>query len=393
VDKQLEEKLTNGGRVPLPVNMSAEKLVAADRVIEGIGKGDALAIAHFKTHLGARFGESLSTGDDFIYAFNHLTAIEVDNQFQARERTWEEIVPVREVSTFDAPKVYSIDPEVSGGARPKEEPGRPGHVAPIVPEGSPYASFKFKGEVASSGGIHKAGGAFGLTFERIVSDPAEIVPALPGLITEFLLDREEWDVYSGLKDLLGAAQQLTADETLEGQAVKANAKLSRPALIAGVAQLKRRKIKGRSLGISTITLVVPVGNAEIANHYLNTIQLRGLEQVEGDTTRLVTLNGYSPLASITKVVESDYITGDSWYLIPTKGSIRGNKRFLELGRLRGHTGPELRLENVTGTYVGGGSVAPFEGSFATDSANMRGRIISGALGWTPDFGLWSTGEN
>ena len=59
--------------------------------------------------------------------------------------------------------------------------------------------------------------------------------------------------------------------------------------------------------------------------------------------------------------------------------------------LIGHVGPELRLENVTGQYLGGGDVSPFEGDFETDSAAFRGRIIEGPLRWNNEYAVYSTG--
>lgn len=395
LNKETELRLTNGGRVPLPVNISEAKLIAADEILEGIKLGDPMAEAAFKQHVGVRHRETLTTGDDFIFAFSHLTALEVDNEWEARERTWSEVVDVQTVGTFDAPKVYSIDPEVSGFARPATEPGKPDWVAPIVPEGSPYPEFKFLGELAAGGKIHKAGGAFSLTFEKIVSDLGEIVPQLPTLITEFLLEREEWDVWNGLLTFIDVpANHLQAGTTLDGVAVPADAPLNRNSLDAAVAQLDLREIRGRKLGVSAYTLLVPIGGARVANWYLNTLQINGINEQDGSTERTFTLNNYNPLSKINKVVESEYITGSQWALIPTKGSYRAtaNRRFFNLGRLRGHEGPELRLENATGVYLGGGSVAPFEGSFATDSAKFRGRIISGGLGWNPEYGLISDGD-
>ena len=386
---------TNDGRVDLPPNISPAKLMEADRIVEGIHDGNPYAVADFKSHLGVRYGEALTTGDDFIFAYEHLNALEVDKEFNERERVWDKVIPVREVNTFDGAKVYSIDSTISGFARPTTEPGKPDWVAPRVPEGTQYPEFTFKGELASGGGIAKAGGAFSLGFERIVSDPLEIVPALPGLITEFLLEREEWDAFNGLRTFLGTAQQLAAGTTLDGEVVIANAKISRASLFLAISQLKARKINNKSLGISTLTLVVATGAGETANWYLKTLALTGLDVAAGGTTRHLSVEGFNPLGTITNVVESDYIVGDEWYLVPTPGSLKKNNRFLELGRLKGHTGPELRTENATGNYFGGGTagaeVSVFEGSFRTDSASFRGRIICGALQWRPEYGIYSNG--
>src|SRR5690606_2425977 len=105
----------------------------------------------------------------------------------------------------------------------------------------------------------------------------------------------------------------------------------------------------------------------------------------------ISVNGYNPLSKIAGVVETDYLTGPAWALIPAKGAIRGNDKFYALGQLVGHVGPELRLENVTGNYLGGGAVSAFEGDFETDTAAFRGRIIEGPLGWNPEYAVYSNG--
>lgn len=390
MDKALEEKLTNGGRVPLPVGVNVEKMVAADRIVEGIRKGDAQAVGEFKSHLGARFSETLTTGDDFIFAFAQLTALQVDTEFQEAERTWSEAIGVDTVSSFDAPKVYSIDYDsVSGFARPQTEDGKPSHVAPIVPEGSPYPSFNFGFEEAQSGSIHKAGGRFNLTFEKIVADAGTIVPQLPGLITEFLLDREEYDAWSGLLTFIDQpANHLQAATNLDGSTVVADAPLNRASLAAALSQARNVAINGRKVRVSSYNVVVPVGQREVAEFYINNYRVTGAQ----DGSYSVEFPGYNPLSGIGKVVESEYFTGTQWALIPAVGAVRGNKKFYSLGRLVGHEGPEVRVQNVTGNYLGGGAVSPFEGSFDTDSAAMRGRIICGGLGYNSEYAVISDGD-
>lgn len=391
--KTLEERLTNGGRIPMPTGVNLTKLKAADQIVEGISRGDNLAIAEFKRHMGARFGEALTTGDDFIFSFTQLTAIEVDNQFEAAERTWSQAIGTRTIASFDAPKVFSIDRDsIEGFARPQTEPGKPNHVAPIVPEGSVYPSFNFKGELAAGGGIHKAGGRFNLTFERIVSDAGEIVPQLPGIITDFLLDREEYDAWAGLISFINVPENhLQATTTLDGVAVPADAPISRASLAAALSQARLAEVGGRKVRVSGYNLLVPTGTSETAEWYLNTLALTGLEDVDGNQIRQYSVNGFNPLAGIRGVVETDYLTGSQWALTPVVGGT-GNTRFYDLGRLRGHEAPEVRVQNLTGNYAGGGAVAPFEGSFDTDSAALRGRVICGGLAWNSEFAVFSDGD-
>lgn len=393
MDKALEEKLTNGGRVPLPVGMNVQKLVAADKIVEGIRKGDPMAVAEFKKHLGVRYGETLTTGDDFIFAFTQLTALAVDTEFEAADRTWDQAIDTQTVNTFEGAKVYSVDyTQVEGFARPQTEPGKPAWVPPIVPEGSVYPTFNLGSEEAQGGGIHKAGGLFGLTFERIVSDAGVIVPQLPRIITEFLLDREEYDAWSGLLSFIDTpANHLQAGENLDGTEYAADAPISREAIAGALRQARLAEINGRKVQVNGYNLIVPVGEAEVARFYLNNYAVDGVELGTAPRVTNVSFPGYNPLSGIRGVVESEYLTGSQWALIPAKGAIRGNKPFYALGRLLGHEGPELRVENVAGNYVGGGAVGPFEGSFTTDSARWRGRIISGPLGFNSEYAVISDG--
>ena len=393
---RLLEHVTKEGKLPLyNSRLNDAKLIAADKIVEGIRMNDNEAVTAFKSHLGARFGEAIhTTGDDFIFAFAQLSAFSVQNEWEAADRTWSEAIETETVSTFADPKTYSINPVTEGFARPVTEPGKPDHIVPRVPEGSPYPHFVFGGETAESNRLGKSGGRYDLTFEQIINDVAGIVPLIPRLITESLLEREEYDAWQGLVNFIDIpANHLVAGTSLIGEAVSADAPLSRAALAVALRQAANREIiPGRKVSVSSYNLIVPKGTGEDARFLLNTISLNGLQVQDGSTTQLLSVNGYNPLGKIAGVVETEYLTGTQWAIIPAKGSIRGNKKFYSLGQLSGHIGPELRLQNVTGQYLGGGSVPPFEGSFETDSAAFRGRIISGGLGWNPQYAVFSDGD-
>lgn len=391
---RLLEQVTKGGRIPqFNPTLNDEKLIAADKILEGVRQGDGNAIAAFREHMGARFGETLTTGDDFIHAFAQLAAFEIVDDWQETERNWTEVIPTETVSSFETPVTYRIDAAVEGFERPQNEPGKPGNVVPKVPEGSPYPSFVFKGEQAAAGGIHKAGGQFSLTFERIVADAAGLVPRIPTLIRDSLLNREEYDAWHGLIDFIDIpGNHLASGTTLDGESVVADAPLSRAALALALTQARQREINGRKVRVRSYDLLVPVGVKEQAEWIINTLSLTGVDETNALVTKKYTVNGYNPLSGIRAVVETDYIDGTAWALVPSKGAIQSGDKFYALGQLVGNIGPELRIQNLTGSYIGGGSVPPFEGSFDTDSAAFRGRIIGGGLGWNPEFAVFSDGD-
>lgn len=395
--KLLEQITREGliGFVDAPAaGLSDAKLIAADQIIEGVSRGDHNSIAQFKRSFGCQFGEAIhTTGDDFIFAFAQLTAMSVVDEWEAAERTWEEAIEVEETTSFKAPKFYSINPVTEGFARPQTEPNKPAHIVPIVPEGQPYPHFLFEGELAKSGGLHKAGGEYGLTFEKIVDDVAGIVPIIPKLITESLLEREEYDAWMGLiTHIWVSANHLQGGTTIDGQAVATDAPLSRAAIMAAVEQGNNREIiPGRKVQVTSWRLIVPRGQKLQADFYLNQLRAGEIITTDGLVQRTFS-SGYNPVSQIAGVTETDYLSGTQWALIPNKGAIRGTRQFYKYGRLRGHVGPEIRVENATGQYLGGGSVPPFEGSFKTDSAAFRGRVIGGGLGWNDEFAVVSDGD-
>ena len=390
----MEKQVTKEGRLPLfSSTLNDEKIKRADAILEGLHKGENAAVTAFRAHMGARVGEAIhTTGDDFIHAFAQLTALQVVNEWEAAERNWQEVIPTESFASWTTPTTYTIGAEVAGFARPQTEPDKPAHIVPIVPEGSPYPSFTFTGEAAGQGEIHKAGGQYGLTFEKIVSDPAGIVPIIPRLITESLVEREDYDAWVGLlKFIRVPANKLAAGETADGVTTLVNAPLSREAVQVALQQAKQRKVNDRKVRVRTYDLLVPVGQKDIVEYMLNTVSLAGFDVTDTTTVRKYTLGTFNPFASLRAVVEVDYMTGTEWALVPSKNAIRGRDKFYVLGKLRGHEGPELRVSNLTGNYLGGGSVPPLEGSFDADSAAFRGRIIGGGLGWNSEYAVYSDG--
>ena len=391
---KLLEAVTKGGKLDVHPSVNDAKLMEADKILAGIRAGEHGAVTAFKGHLGCRFGEAIhTTGDDFIFAFAALSQLQVNNEWEAAERVWADIMETEKVSSFKAPKVYSINPVTEGFARPQTEAGKPDHIVPIVPEGSPYPHFSFEGEAVKSGGLHKAGGRYDLTFEKIIDDVVGLVPLIPKLILESVLEREEWDYVGGLVAFINVpANHLAAGTTIDGQTVPVDAPLNRASLIAAVEQAQNREVvPGRKVNVSSYTLLVPRGVELQANYYLNQINAGQFVVTDGSVAQTFT-SSYNPLSKITKVVATDYLTGTQWALIPSKGAVRGSRKFYNAGKLVGHESVEIRLQNVAGQYLGGGTVAPFEGSFETDSAAFRGRIIGGGLGWNSQFAVFSDGD-
>jgi hypothetical protein len=248
------------------------------------------------------------------------------------------------------------------------------------------------GEESNQGGIVKRGFKTGFTFEAFINDSLGFLQALPEAMRQIALDTEEYEVFNGLISNLGDNQQLDGG-TIPGypanEVVAPNAPFSRQALTRAIIELANREINGRKVVLTGgFTLLIPAGQKLYVDYILNNVTVVGGTTTNGGTTQQFTINGYDPLAGIT-VIESEYITGQSWYLLPKS---TGGRPLLELLRLAGHELPELRVENATGSYVGGGAVSPFEGSFDNDASDFRLRIIGHGILWTPDLIIWSDGS-
>lgn len=131
-------------------------------------------------------------------------------------------------------------------------------------------------------------------------------------------------------------------------------------------------------------MVVPVGVAEYIQWKMNqpiiSIEDGNVTYGPGDRSAL---NGVT-------FVETSFLEGDEWLILPKPGAIR--RPVLELLRLRGYEAPELRISGDTGSYVGGSAVSPFEGSFDADTVDYRIRYVAGGVLWSTAYSLKSDGS-
>lgn len=368
---------------PAGRGLTRPKLEEMKRLVSGTVRGDRAARGLLESHL--------TTGDDSIFSFTYLIGAQALPLFDNLPRTWNQIADTQSYPDFGGIERFALVPEVDGFARPQTEAGKPSNVPPVVPESSPYPNFTFEGELYNAGGLRKRGGAFSLSWEKMISKLSILVPQIPQLLAESFRDAEEWEVYSQLLAGATTANDLSAGTTVTGASVPANAPLSRDALILAIQQLSQRTLDGRPVSLSGgLRLLVPVGGALAANFFLNqTLGEISTNPASGTPEYVYQVNGgYNPLQGIT-VVESEYVTGTNWYLLPAPGA--SVRPILELAKLVGHETPEFRIENATGNYFTGGAVSPYEGSFDTDDIKLRGRYPLKGVFWTPDLLIWSNG--
>jgi len=371
----MKNALTLDGRLALPAGVTEAKLTRMAELVEATSRGNRMA--------AGTLVEAMTTSDA-VFNFAHLTNINLMPQFDEAPRTWTAIASRRPLSDFRPAVFYSLAREWDDGTLGD---GTPRHVSPVVPEGVAYPYANLRGENYEGGNLHKRGFKVGLTWESLVNDAVGFVQALPSAILEVALDTEEYEVYNALISGVDAGEQIAAGTNPDGTTFAINAPLSRAALIGGIAQLGARTVNGRKVVITNgYNLIVAPGQGVNAEYQINNVLLTATE-VGTNPVNIFSSNGYNPLSNIS-VIESEYVSGAAWYLLPKPGTRRP---VLELGALIGNEAPELRINNATGSYVGGGAIAPFQGSFSNDSIDFRVRQVIQGLNWTPELICWSTG--
>lgn len=373
---EYKDPFTCDGRLRPGASVTKSKVSAVKNMFEAGLRGDRVA--------AAQFTESISTSDA-VFNAAYLTSIQVLEQFDAAPRTWSQIATVRELPDFRPAVLQGIFGGFEGLQRDDASGANPEGIAPVVPEASQYPYATIGDVEAAYGRLKKRGFKVGFTWEARINDAIGFFEQLPQEILNVALDTEEYEVYSALIEGTGAAQELDGGTIFTGDIVPANSPLSRNAILRAIFELSQREVNGRKVQITGgYNLVVPVGAGAAASFVLNQ---QIVENTDG-TFKLTVQDQASALGSVN-VVESAYVSGTAWYLIPAPGAVR--RPLLELGRLRGNAAPELRVHNVTGNYASGGAVAPFEGSFDQDTIDMRLRYPVTGILWDANLIVKSTG--
>lgn len=381
--KEYKNPLTLDGKIKLDPRVSEAKVKAVKELAEATMSGDRRAKGILE--------ESITTSDA-IFNYAALVNANVLPEFEELPPTWSTIAGVRLVSDFRSPTLYSINPEYQPGVVGS---GVPRGVLPVIPEASAYPYATLEQETSEVGGIRKHGLKAGFTMEAWLNDSVGALQAIPDSFRRLARDTDEAEVYTALVQGVTADSELAGGTVPTGATVPANAPLSRDALIRAQIEMGERQVNGRFVRITGgFNLIVPRGQGVYANFILNQT-LGEIRQTDGGNQFVYGINGgYNPLGNIT-VVESEYIvaTGDDvpWYLVPQQGGTAG-RPVLELLRLTGHELPELRVNNATGVYVGGGAISPFEGNFENDAADFRIRTFARGILWSPELVIFSDGS-
>ena len=366
---EFKDQFTLDGRVK-PANhyVTRAKVAEADKLLTAAMRGDKIAAGKLA---------EVHTTSDMKFNIAHLISVTAIPQFEMAPRTWKQIADVRTVPDFGPVRLMSLFGSLTGAGI------HPSGGLVDVPENTPYPYTSITGQEAFYAKIKKMGTKFGFTWEANISDIVGFFEQIPGELVKAALDTEEREVYAAL--INGTTTVLAGGVLPDASTVLINAPISPNAIWEALIELPKKTVNGRLVGKSTngYNVIVPIGVKDFIDWKLNQtiISITNGTVILGPGDRSV-------LQSVT-TIESAFVTGTNWYILPKPGGI--SRPVLELGRLRGYESPELRVHGDTGTYVGGSAVSPFEGNFDNDTIDYRIRYVCGGILWAPDYSLYSKG--
>lgn len=372
---EYKDQFTLDGRIK-PANhlVTRAKVAEADKLLTSAFRGDKIAAGKLA---------EVHTTSDLKFNLAHLITSVALPQFDESERTWSQVAGTRVVPDFGPVRLMSLFGQLTGAgvvAGPTE--GTLSGGLPVVPEANPYPYVTITGQEAFYSKLQKLGAKFGFTWESNVNDIVGFFEQIPGELVQLALDTEEREVYEAL--INGTTAELAAQTLPDGTTTDPNSALTPEAIWAAIIQLQNVEINGRRVGrASGYNVVVPAGTAEFIQWKLNQtiiyIQDGSVTYGPGDRSALNNIS----------IVESSWVTGTNWYVLPKPGAVR--RPVLELLRLRGYEAPELRIHGDTGSYVGGSAVSPFEGNFDNDTIDYRIRYVAGGVLWSSAYSVKSDG--
>lgn len=243
-----------------------------------------------------------------------------------------------------------------------------------VAEGAEYKE-RNKSEAEYELQAGKFGNLFKVTFELIKNDEIGELRSLPDDLAQGAIETEDKVAFSTFVSATGPNTAFW--KTANGNAPTALPFTRANIQAAYLAMSKRKDKNGNPVRLSAARLLIVVPNALLFE----------AEQIVNAPTIPDPAGGAgtipNPLAGKFRVVVSDYLTvidvsskaDATWYILPAPETARPA---VVVAKMQGEENPDIRVKADQGTRLGGGSIAPEEGSFGDDTITYRGRHIVGA---------------
>ena len=331
-----------------------QRVVEASTIFNKAIEGNPLAQFELQTAM-----ENMSTSD-FPVLLGAAFEIEMLARYEALPSTWEQWCLRTLVKDFKPKKFVDF----FGGRRAFD----------LVPEGTEYTA-RDRDEAEHTIRVRKYGNKFDLTFELIKNAEFDTLAGLPDDLA--VSARETEDVNA--TRLLVNDKGINADffNTANGNAPKSLA-LTRENVKAALKELAQRKgPDGKTINLAAgVNLIVPTSLAFEAEEVVTAEKVEVTNGAERTTVRNSITGKVTPVVVPTlEEIDQSATAATTWFLAPKKDAAR--PAFV-VAFMRGQENPDIRVKADTGNRVGGGAIAPEEGSYNDDTVSYRGRHIVGA---------------
>lgn len=350
----------------------------------------------------ARLKEAIAS-HDFPMLFGQVTQLALQGQYARLPQQWTAFSSRYTASNLKKQRVMDWNatfdqlPGVSGGAV------RHPYALPRIPELTEYPTFSLESR-GEEWGLNKYGARFPFSFEAFINDEFQVIQDMPPEMAAMGRDTEDVLTTGVLASATGPnpdyfnASWDFGNLANMGNILDGNPPLSVTALEQAMQEIGLRRLNGRPVVVQSWVLVVPPSMEILANEIA---AISNQEIVRGDPTSptgqvrftrsnqargrfTVQVNQWLPL------IDTSATSATTWYLVPAGGTT-GTRRAIITSFLAGHEAPELRINNDTGSNIGGGDISPFEGSFSHDDVQYRVRHFVGAAGIDPSPSMVSLG--
>jgi hypothetical protein len=327
------------------------------------------------------------TTSDFPALFADVIDRTTLGAYRTAEANWTTIASRRDVRDFRPARIY--EPRTIGGDSRLD----------VVKELEEYPESKMDEQGYYTLTIRKYGRRMGFSWETLINDDLNELTDAPQRLgqaareTENLFAVELYVDANGPHATLYSAGNKNKVVQANG-AVANNPPLSLNGLQDGLTVLANQKdASGKPILLRAVRLVVPPALEVVAQNILNAVTIRttidgfggGREaEIANWMRNRVTLevNYLIPFTATTANGNT------SWFLFAAP---EGGRAALTMAFLRGRGEPELWEKLPNARRVGGGTVAPEDGDFDTDSRTYRVRHVLGGMRLDPKFTVASNG--
>lgn len=318
--------------------------------------------------------ETLTTSD-FPVLLGNAYGRELLQEYTAAPAVWRQFATPTTVPNFK-PKKFG---ELLGGRAGLDKVAQ---STEYKARGLTEAEYSFQ--------VGKYGNRIPLTWEMLVDDDLDAFRNLPNRLAIAARETEDRVAVEAFLNANKNGLNTQFFKAANGNA-PTNLPLTRENLenaLSGISQ--RKDSEGRPILTSGRVLMVPSTLEIQARRILDALEVRR-ENSDGTTT--VERNSLSGLVTLVvnpwlTVINTGAAAATTWFVLPVPTSPRPA---VVVGFLRGNEQPDLRVKADAGNRVGGGAVAPEEGSFDDDTIQYRVRHVTGSSPVVPTETYASTG--